>query len=319
MTKQEAIQKLLDCARAEIGYHESGENLTKYAAQYDYDTRLYGFDMSGQPWCDYFVDWCFMKTFGFNAGSLMTYQFSGCSGASCQASAGYYRANFAMINVPEPGDQIFFYVSGGINHTGLVESVNENIGTVTTIEGNSSDSVRRNTYPLHDPKIAGYGRPDWQIAETIPESDDSGTGNESRDEGTAVPCSDTVIGMGNGSGTKTDKGESAYVGEVGQTDKGENAYVGEAGQTDKGENAFVCELTPDAEFGPLTKEAVFLFQKTHGMETDGEAGPETWDGIALILGRRILKTGATGRAVTALQCALNAVSALEQTSSDKTT
>ena len=203
-----------------------------------------------------------------------------------------------MIDVPEPGDQIFFYVSGGINHTGLVESVNENIGTVTTIEGNSSDSVKRNTYPLHDPKIAGYGRPDWQIAETIPESNDSDTGN--------------------GSGTKTDKGQSAYVSEAGQADKGENAYVGTAGQTDKGENAFVCELTPDAEYGPLTKEAVLLFQKTHGMETDGEAGPETWDGIALILGRRILKTGATGRAVTALQCALNAVSALEQTSSDKT-
>ena len=57
MTREQAIQKLLDCARAEIGYHEQGENLTKYAAQYDYDTRLYGFDMSGQPWCDYFVDW----------------------------------------------------------------------------------------------------------------------------------------------------------------------------------------------------------------------------------------------------------------------
>ena len=288
MTKQEAIQKLLDCARAEIGYHEQGENLTKYAAQYDYDTRLYGFDMSGQPWCDYFVDWCFMKTFGFNAGSLMTYQFSGCSGASCQASAGYYKDNYAFVTKPEPGDQIFFYVSGGINHTGLVESVNENIGTVTTIEGNSSDSVRRNTYPLHDPKIAGYGRPDWQIAETIRDSDDSETGNESRDEGTAVPCSDTVIGTGNGTAAKTDSGNRM---------------------------TFHAELDADSEFGPLTEAALLAFQKSHGLQADAMAGPETWDEIALLLGKKTLKKGCVGCwAVTALQAALNAISEAENRS-----
>ena len=278
MTREQAIQKLLDCARAEIGYHEQGENLTKYAAQYDYDTRLYGFEMSGQPWCDYFVDWCFMKTFGFNAGSLMTYQFAGCSGASCQASAGYYRANFAIINVPEPGDQIFFYVSGGINHTGLVESVNENIGTVTTIEGNSSDSVKRNTYPLHDPKIAGYGRPAWQLV-----------------------CGNTE------DNTQDSMQDGVHSGASGNRDG-----IAEEGSADSGNRTtFHAELDADSEFGPLTEAALLAFQKSHGLQADAMAGPETWDEISLLLGKKTLKKGCVGWAVTALQAALNAISEAE--------
>lgn len=155
-------RRLLDVARAEIGYQECGSNLTKYASAYDLDTRLYGFDMDGSPWCDYFVDWCFMVAFGFDVGSAMTYQYRGCSGAACAESALYYKVAGAFHGTPEIGDQIFFYVSGDINHTGIVEEIGG--GYVTTIEGNSSDSVRRNQYRVSDPSIAGYGRPKWKAA-----------------------------------------------------------------------------------------------------------------------------------------------------------
>lgn len=165
MTEEEAKKKLLDTARAEIGYHEVGDNGTKYASQYDYDTRLYGFDMGGSPWCDYFVDWCFCQTFGFDTGTAMTYQHSGCAGASCASSALYYRQRGAFVSDPEPGDQVFFYVDGAINHTGIVESVNRNV--VTTIEGNSSDQVKRNQYSRGASVIAGYGRPNWKAAENV--------------------------------------------------------------------------------------------------------------------------------------------------------
>ena len=72
MENKAAKELVLNKARAEIGTHETGSNLTKYASAYDYDTQLYGFDMNGLPWCDYFVDWLFISCFGFTAGSLMT-------------------------------------------------------------------------------------------------------------------------------------------------------------------------------------------------------------------------------------------------------
>lgn len=162
LDEETAKKRLLDIARTEIGYREISGNRTKYASAYDYDTRLYGFDMDGSPWCDYFVDWCFMRVFGFDVGSAMTYQYRGCSGAACAESALYYKAAGAFHGTPEIGDQIFFYVDGDINHTGIVEEISG--GYVTTIEGNSSDSVKRNKYRITDPCIAGYGRPKWKAA-----------------------------------------------------------------------------------------------------------------------------------------------------------
>jgi hypothetical protein len=64
---------------------------------------------------------------------------------------------------PKPGDIIMFdwHPGSGVSaeHTGLVEKVFRRNGRlyVQTIEGNSSDSVRRNTYAVGDARIAGFG------------------------------------------------------------------------------------------------------------------------------------------------------------------
>lgn len=166
MTIDEAKNRLLSIARNELGYHEGCGNQTKYATQYDYDTRLYGFDMNGLPWCAYFVSWAFIQAFGYEIGSAMLYQFAGCSGASCSAAASYFRARNAFHHsTPSPGDIIYFYYDGDINHTGIVESVSGS--RVITIEGNSSDSVSRNNYSLSDSIIAGYGTPCWKYAANV--------------------------------------------------------------------------------------------------------------------------------------------------------
>ena len=58
---------------------------------------------------------------------------------------------------PKAGDAILFDWAGGRNdveHIGLVEKVKN--GKVYTIEGNSSDSVKRRVYNLNDPRIDGY-------------------------------------------------------------------------------------------------------------------------------------------------------------------
>lgn len=159
MTKQEAVSKLVAWLMSQVGYHESPNNNTVYA-ETDIDTKLYGFDMHAAPWCDFFADYAYIHCFGYELGTRMTYQ-SPSGSALCKTSAGFYQQNGAWTQTPEVGDQIFFYVGGDINHTGIVIEVST--FTIDTVEGNSGDAVRRNTYYLTDNSIAGYGRPKWSL------------------------------------------------------------------------------------------------------------------------------------------------------------
>ena len=165
LTLQQAKEKLLSVARAELGYHEGYNNYIKYA-EGSWDNQFYGWELQNQPWCDVFVDYCFTHAFSMQEGAAMTYQTVGRGSALCKTSAAYYKNNGAYFNYPEVGDQIFFYYSGDINHTGIVESV-QGSGTswtsVTTIEGNSSDKVSRNTYYKGNSILAGFGRPKWSV------------------------------------------------------------------------------------------------------------------------------------------------------------
>lgn len=119
---------------------------------------------NGYAWCDIFVDWCFVKTFGEERGRQMLYQPLQSAGAGCLYSVGYYKqANAFHRTNPRIGDQIFFsYSPGEYSHTGIVVDVNGN--TITTVEGNTSDSVGRRTYETSNRSIAGYGTPNWELA-----------------------------------------------------------------------------------------------------------------------------------------------------------
>ena len=158
MTKNEAISKLLTWANAQIGTTESGDNWNKYAQNM---SVAYGWNVQNQPWCDVFVDAGFVECFGLENAAKMTYQPIGGFSAACRYSAQYYKNNGAWYSAPEPGDQIFFYYDGDINHTGIVVSAGG--GIVRTIEGNSGDAVRSNAYGIGTSIIAGYGRPNWSV------------------------------------------------------------------------------------------------------------------------------------------------------------
>lgn len=160
MTERQAVDKLLAWAEQQLGYHEGANNYNKYAE----DTRLqqlYGWNAQNQPWCDLFTDAAFITCFGLEKGAAMTYQPVGGGSAACRVSAGFFRNHGAFTQAPQRGDVIFFYVSGDINHQGLVYRVTGN--AVETIEGNSSDSVARRSYALGSGNIAGYGRPLWSL------------------------------------------------------------------------------------------------------------------------------------------------------------
>ncbi len=165
MTPQERV---IQTAKNELGYHESGKNITKYAQ--DFDTKypnFYNTKKQGAEWCDIFYDWCMVTTFGEDIGRQMLYQPWKSAGAGCKYSANYYKQNNAFYKTPEYGDQIFFYVGGEINHTGRVIGVSNT--QVMTVEGNSANAVRQKTYNLNDKSIAGYGRPNWSLVATNPQ------------------------------------------------------------------------------------------------------------------------------------------------------
>ena len=171
-----AVEQLLITTQKEVGYLEKksnkdldsktanagSNNYTKYARD------LYP-SLQGQAWCDMFVDWCFVQTFG----QVSTRQLIGGFSAYTPTSAQSYKnqGRYHKTN-PQPGDQIFFRNSSRICHTGIVKKVTANL--VYTIEGNTGSGasviangggVWEKSYPLSYSQIDGYGRPDWSLVE----------------------------------------------------------------------------------------------------------------------------------------------------------
>ena len=258
MTKQEAVDLVLNLARSEVGYHEKASNSqlddkdanagtgnwTKYARDLDNLRNFYNTAKNGYMWCEVFYDWLFVKCFGPELGRQMLCQPLNSAGAGCLNSVQYYKQYGRWITgTPEPGDQIFFsYAPGEYSHTGLVESVSG--GVVTTIEGNTTDSVGRRSYAIGSSTIAGYGRPRWELAADADSNDISfGT----------VGNSERVLKFGC-------KGEDV---EQLQKDLMNMGYdVGPDGA--------------DGDFGDNTKKAVMKFQREHGLDpVDGEVGDDT--------------------------------------------
>lgn len=162
MTIDEAKKRLVAWCNSQVGYREGANNFNKYADLHDIK-KLYGWYPQNQPWCDLFVDAAFIINFGYDLASAMTYQFTGSGSAACATSAGFYKQRGAWYSSPNVGDQVFFVVNGGINHTGIVTAVG--MGALTTVEGNSSDMVARRTYTIGSPNIAGFGRPRWDLVQ----------------------------------------------------------------------------------------------------------------------------------------------------------
>lgn len=167
MTEQDRV---INFAIAEVGYKETPKNITKYSAYFE-GTDFYNGSKGngktwGAEWCDIFVDYCFCNVFGMEKARNMLYQPKKSCGAGCKFSAQYYKTANRWYNTPAAGDQIFFYVGGEINHTGIVIKVDSS--KVYTVEGNSNDEVKKHSYSLTSKKIAGYGRPRYDTAASVP-------------------------------------------------------------------------------------------------------------------------------------------------------
>lgn len=129
-----------------------------------------GYDWNGEPWCDMFIDMCFVYEFGVD----MAIRLLGGLNAYTPSSANYFKnMNQWHISEPQKGDIIFFKKTNGlIYHVGYVRGVDAYY--VYTTEGNTSSDagvvenggcVAQKKYKKNYSKIAGYGRPDYSIVE----------------------------------------------------------------------------------------------------------------------------------------------------------
>ena len=147
-------EMVLAIARKEIGYKEypPGSNQTYYGAWYG---------VNQQPWCAIWVSWCFYQA-GLPLPATDRKGF-----AYCPFGVQWFKQHKRWHKTPQVGDVAFFHFGNGIAcHVGIVEKVNSD-GTITTIEGNTSNGgsqdnggeVLRKTRRLN--AVQGFGRPDW--------------------------------------------------------------------------------------------------------------------------------------------------------------
>ena len=166
-------------AKSQIGYREKATNANlesktansgtanwnKYAAYIDKNfPNFYNTPKNGFDWCDIFVDYLFLKSFGYKNALRLLCQPEKSAGAGCPYSYNYYVAKGRARTYPALGAQIFFDYGTGIAHTGIVIAYDNTY--VHTVEGNSSDAVTERKYKRTDSRIAGYGHPEYDKEET---------------------------------------------------------------------------------------------------------------------------------------------------------
>ena len=136
-------QAIVEVALTQLG-NEGGQ---PYWSWYGFDGRV--------EWCACFASWCADQCGYLESGIIP--KFSLCSdGVNWFKGKGQWQdKNYE----PQAGDLIFFDwgSDGSIDHVGIVEKC-EN-GTVYTVEGNSGDACKQQSYSVGSSSIYGYGAP----------------------------------------------------------------------------------------------------------------------------------------------------------------
>ena len=257
--------QVVSIALAEVGYKEKASNAsldlktanagtgnwTKYARDL-WKAGYYNGNKNGYAWCDVFVDWVFYKAFGKTEGQLAECQ-TDPLGAACPYSASYYKAQGRYDKTPKVGDQVFFQEKGSLVHTGIVAEVTAS--QIVTVEGNSSNAVKKNTYSRSNSYIAGYGHPKYtEAASSAPAA--------THDNKVGAACS-VSLGL-------CKSGSSGPMVKTIQRILYARGIYDDAGKV----------IKVDGDYGASTKQAVVKLQKQlfpeKPAEWDGEAGARTW-------------------------------------------
>ncbi|WP_336214845.1 CHAP domain-containing protein [Nonomuraea sp. LPB2021202275-12-8] len=228
--------RLLDVIRGQLGYTEAGSGWTKFGAWWA-ERHNKPDSWAYEPWCDMFLAWASNK-----AGLISVVG----DHAWTVGHANWFKARDRWGRTPRKGALVFFDWAGSksipaIDHVGIVEAVRAN-GTVVTIEGNTTNQVKRRERSMS--VIAGFGYPAY-------------------------------------SGKPAPKPEVTWTEEIVKTlpllKRGARGYdvktlfyllhargYGLGGGID------------DTVLGEPLEDALRAFQKAAGLKVDGQCGPKTW-------------------------------------------
>lgn len=134
-------QQIVTIAKSQLG-NEGGQKFWSW----------WGFTQR-EEWCACFVSWCAEQAGLLQNGAVPRFSY-------CPDGVDWFQAHGkwqAAGSIPAAGSIIFFdWDHDGVSdHVGIVESCDGT--TVYTVEGNSGDAVKENSYTVHSTSIMGYG------------------------------------------------------------------------------------------------------------------------------------------------------------------
>ena len=266
MTIDEAKAKLVAWCNSQVGIREGPNNWNPFAEKLDKIDNLTWGPKQNQPWCGEFVLAAFVECFGVDLALELQCSSRPTSIPLCSAGAGNFKQAGRWNVNPQVGDVVFFLVNGAINHTGIVTAVGS--GSITCVEGNSGDMVSRNTYPLNSPRLAGFGRPRWEIVEKLAEPEET----EPVQDQAETPAEETPAA-------------SSFAVNLRTLQRGDVSEIVRAAQMLLIGRGWRCgPWGADGEFGPDTEDGVRRYQRSRGLEADGVIGPDTWRALLGVMG-----------------------------------
>lgn len=216
--------------------------------------------------------------------------------ASCLQLLEWFEANHQIVDFPLPGDIAFYKYSTNnrrTNHVGLVTHVNT-VDDYKTDEGNTSLTSNDNGGAVMErhrsrKNLVAFARPKYVNKDQINRIIAIANGEVGITE---YPPNSNNVKYNTWFYGKQVQGKNypwcctfiSYIfyvldgGEVLPTlregDKGDYVKNLQLILNMKGYN-----LTPDGEFGKLTKASVMNFQRANGLVADGIVGPKTWEKV----------------------------------------
>ena len=117
VTNAKGAAAAAQAAENELGYAETGDNITKFG-------KWSGCD--GLPWCGAFAAWAISQAFDGQKSSAEKALY-GCENVNyCPTLVNTFKRNNAWFDEPEVGDQVLYSQAGDdAEHVGLVTSVDK--------------------------------------------------------------------------------------------------------------------------------------------------------------------------------------------------
>lgn len=271
-TKSDAISRVIDIAKAEVGYLEKASNSqldSKTANAGSGNYTKYWRDTypsyQGQPWCADFVSWVLMKAFDQSTATKMLKHWPY---VYCPTLGNL----FTRYANPEVGDIVIFYRGGTFTHTGIVTKV---VGDrFETIEGNTSGTsgvvangggVCAKSYLNSTLPGTKFCRMDWNIAIEWMNKNGNASQNTSTTPGRSGYMFNPEIVQKGSTGTSV-----LLLQEILRA----RGFKGKDGK----------ELELDRSFGDNVQYALKAYQKSRKgvLEVDGICGNNTWKDLIAI-------------------------------------